>query len=315
MDNLIDIIPDLQAKPFDIPAGNGGVIRSYLCLGGNADTAPKRLVLLLQGSSSSSVFARKDNSVMLPFGVVPLMRHRPDWHLVVVEKRGVSLGQYFESSGTGDGRKISALNPIQVLAADAARVVDFFARSVYYDGTDILVVGHSSGSDVAPLVAQLCSQVTLVGMLASGGGPGLFMHWASLRASLRRGDISAQEFTMEYQAGIDTCRDLLRHPETADDESYNLWGSGVASGVEEQMENLSVPVFMAIPSLDPAETADLVAAKLIARGKQVTIRNYLNCDHGFFENAHGEMKNRQYEVTDDLVAWANEISPSTNDTR
>ena len=304
MEDLIDILPDLRAKPYDIPTADGGSVRSYLCLGGNASTAPKPIALLLQGSSPDSVFAREGNSVMLPFGVVPFMHHRSDWHLVVVEKREVLLGQHFESSDMGDGRRICALNPVRVLAADAARVASFFARLDCYDGTDFMVVGHSSGSDVAPLVAQLCSEVTLVGMLAPGGGPGLFTHWITLRARLRRGDITAQEFTAEYQSAIDTCRCLLRHPDTADDESYLLWGSGIAGGVEEHMAPLDVPIFMGIASLDPAEAADLIAAKLIARGKQVTIRNYLGCDHGFFENSNGETRNHQHEVIDDLVAWA-----------
>ena len=76
----------------------------------------------------------------------------------------------------------------------------------------------------------------------------------------------------------------MQHPDTVDDECYLHWGSGLEGGVEERTGELRVPVFAALPSGDRAtEAADIVVARLVAAGRDVTVRHYIGCDHGFFD--------------------------------
>ena len=160
MDNTIGIIPGLEAMPIGIPGEDHrrhGETRgpvAYLCLGDGADLSPKPVVVMLQGSSPSSVFARRDDgAVELPFGLVPLLQHRPTGTWLWWRSEALISGAGSEAGAMARGERLAAQNLPDVRAGDIARIVDVVAGSEYFDGSDILVAGHSGGSDEAPLAA------------------------------------------------------------------------------------------------------------------------------------------------------------------
>jgi dienelactone hydrolase len=76
---------------------------------------------------------------------------------------------------------------------------------------------------------------------------------------------------------------------------------------------LNVPIFLGIASEDrssPPESADLVVAAFVRAGERnLTIRNYIGCDHGLFRSENGQAENCQGEVVSDVMRWVTEHPP------
>jgi pimeloyl-ACP methyl ester carboxylesterase len=306
MAQRISVIPGLQAMPLDVIADDGYSVRAYLCLAHESDLRPKPILVLLQGSRPSSVFARSEQGVALPVGVAPLLPYLDQWHLVLVEKRGVGLSETI-AGGSPRARSVHSQNPQARRVSDVSSVVDHLVRSTCFDGSDVMVVGHSAGSDEAPLVACRNPAVTQVAMLAPAGGSGLFMYCASLRHRLHRGEISEADFVEQYGTAMRQFAQIMASPATADDACHKLWGSGAMGGVERHLGDLRVPVFMAIATEDqvsPPEAADLLATTMLALGKDLTVQHYLGCDHWFVCHDGQCAESYQDQVIRDLLCWA-----------
>jgi len=89
--------------------------------------------------------------------------------------------------------------------------------------------------------------------------------------------------------------------------SYRRWSSHCSGQVLADLLKVEIPVFLGIPSLDQCEGADLAVAEFVRCGKKnLTYRNYINYDHGFFEHAGERVECRHAEVLADILAWVRE---------
>ena len=76
---------------------------------------------------------------------------------------------------------------------------------------------------------------------------------------------------------------------------------------------VEIPVFLGIPSLDRCEGADLAVAEFVRHDKtNLTYRNYVNYDHGFFEHIQGRAECRHSLVLADILQWVRMTSGASS---
>ena len=78
---------------------------------------------------------------------------------------------------------------------------------------------------------------------------------------------------------------LLKMNDLVFDAQGNIYVTDCSGTVMADLLGIDIPVFLGIPSLDRCEGIDLVVAEFVKYGKaNLTYRNYIHYDHGFFEH-------------------------------
>jgi pimeloyl-ACP methyl ester carboxylesterase len=313
--NRIKALARVDLVELAVPRADGSSITLYLCLDEGAEVAPKPVILLLHGSGGNSVIPRReDGRFYQPIFAAELGRFRQEWNLVVVEKRGVRLGdneihldpqrsREYTQHATRDGR-----------VADVVQVIEALPALGLFDGSRLLLIGHSEGSKVAAGVAARSRSITHLALLGAGDGHGLFDCLLTLRRELAGGAISAAQFEESYQRLVDDFREIAADPCSREKfwygHTYARWASYAFHPMSDDLLQVKVPIFLGIASEDrssPPESADLIVAAFVKAGKRnLTVHNYLGYDHGLFRSVEGKAENRQGEVLSDIMQWVAE---------
>jgi pimeloyl-ACP methyl ester carboxylesterase len=316
--NRIKALARVDLVELAVPREDGSYITAYLCLDEGAEVAPKPVILLLHGSGGNSVIPRgEDGRIYQPIFSDALGRFRREWNIMVVEKRGVRLGDYeihrdpersreYTQHATRDGR-----------VADVVRVVDALPELGLFDHSQLLLIGHSEGWKVAAGVAAKSRDITHLALLGAGAGHGLFDCLLTLRRELACGTIEAEQFEGLYQRLVDDFRDIAADPCSLEKfwsgHTYVRWASYAFSPMSDDLLQVEIPIFLGIAFEDrssPPESADLIVAAFVRAGKRnLTIRNYIGCDHGLFRHEDGQTENCQGEVLSDVMRWVSEHPP------
>lgn len=193
--------------------------------------------------------------------------------------------------------------------SDVCRVLDRFQEEHRDLGRPLVLIGSSEGSDIAVGVAAKHGAPTHIALLPFSAGHGLYDSLAGLRDELTQRAVSAAEFKEQYDWLVSTFRDVLGPSGDSIDRylwghSYRRWNSHCSGRVMADLLSIDIPVFLGIPSLDRCEGIDLVVAEFVRHGKtNLTYRNYLNYDHGFFEHIEGRVECRHSRVLSDILKW------------
>ena len=312
----------------EVPREDGSAIEAYVLVPQGEEPSAKPVFLLLQGSGCNSVFARGEGGVSVPFLFVELRRHARDLNVVLIEKRGVAFGDNAGNSGkarcsdeyvehaTRDGR-----------VDDAVAVIDYLTAEGLHDGSRLVVIGHSEGSDVAPGVALASPRVTHLALLGFSATHNvldvkkndLVRELQTLirdRDRPRSGAISAEEFRERFGELVEKLREFHGNPDGLDgfqDHTYRRWSSYVSGQVLDDLLRVDLPIFLGIASEDtkaPTFGADLVVTELLRRGKRnLTHLNYVGYDHGFGSGEGDKAELRHDQVLKDVMRWVKQSSP------
>lgn len=153
------------------------------------------------------------------------------------------------------------------------------------DGDRVLVLGHSEGGIVACRVAAENPCVTHVAVMAGGGPTQLY----DLIELARRGKIGPPD---NPEAGVkfvmDGWKQVLANPDAIDQyfmgHPHRRWTTFCQTSPIEEIVKSKAKVFIAQGTVDTSvlpETADLLYAELLARGRDVTYEKIDGGDHGF----------------------------------
>ncbi|MBT4502017.1 MAG: alpha/beta hydrolase [Gemmatimonadetes bacterium] len=267
-------------------------------------------IVLLHGSGADSVFPQSERGTSVPllFGALCEMRDR--WNVYLVEKRGIQFGQCAPPGGAENaGREYLEGESYEGRVADVCAVLDELAAERAGEGLPFVVIGSSEGSGVAAGVAARHCAPTHIALLPFSACHGLADSLTGLRDELARGEITAEEFQEQYDWLVETFRDVLGESRDALDRylwghSYLRWSSYCSGQVMADLLKVDIPVFLGIPSLDQCEGVDLAVEEFVRCGKKnLTYRNYINYDHGFFEHVGDRVECRHAEVLADILEW------------
>lgn len=311
----VRLAPHLDLLKFEVPRDDGSLISCYLRCDETAELRKKPIILLLQGSGANSFFSEKDGKYYTPLLFGALERFIKSWHVLCIEKRGVQLGDFKDYHGhEGVRQEYIEHATLSGRVDDINRVIDYLQSvDTLYDGNELVVVGHSEGSDVAAGVAATNPKVTHLVLLGFSAAHGLFDAFISLRKQFKSGKISGQEFIEKYDWFILKYRDIRANPESLKEfygHTYRRWASYCFDASLQNLATITLPIFLGIGSLDEnAIGSDYFVADLIRRGKDnLTYKNYLDCDHGFVRHSGDKPESLHHEVVSDIIEWIQRTS-------
>lgn len=247
------------------------------------------LVVCVQGSGCQSVFLEyKGMIVSTGTEAVALRDFKGQVRALVVEKPGVEFLKQPKRPGSGTegspeynrefslSRWVEAINAA-VLAAREIEAVD---------ASKVLLLGHSEGGQVACGVAAINPSVTHVAVMA-GGGPTQLHDLIQLA---RKGAL--YDPAMPPQERVDVLlsdwKKVLAEPKATNKfilgHTHLRWSSFLASSPIESLLKTKAKVFIAQGTADTnslPESADVLYAEMLARGRDVTYERIEGADHAF----------------------------------
>jgi pimeloyl-ACP methyl ester carboxylesterase len=256
------------------------------------------------------VFAQSEGQTCAPLLFTALRQICDEWDVHFVEKRGVSFGDCEPEGGAeGAGAEYVQGASYEGRVSDVCRVLDALLPGRHATTLPVVVIGSSEGSDIAVGVAARHHAPTHVALLPFSAGHGLHDCLVSLRRELAEGTLTAAEFREQYDWLVETFQNVLGPAGDATDRflwghSYRRWRSHCSGAVLQDLLGVEIPIFLGIPSLDLCDGADLVVSEFVKHGKRnLTYRNYVGYDHGFFETVGGRAQCRHEQVLNDILEW------------
>ena len=258
----------------------------------SGETKPEKrlpLAICIQGSGSQSIFLRYQGLIASGGPESVLLRDFGEQvRVLVVEKPGVEfLVQPSRPGSAEDGpeefnreftlqRWVEAINA----AAEAA------SRLPEIDCDQVLALGHSEGAQVACTLAAVNPRITHVAAMA-GGGP-TQLH--DLIQFARRGDMYDPNQTpkQRVEALLADWKKVMDAPRAHDQfilgHSHLRWSTFCAVSPIDALKRTRARVFVAQGTADTnslPESAEMLYAELLARGRDVTYHRVENGDHAF----------------------------------
>ena len=284
---------------------------TYISTAKDEALRPKPIIFLLHGSGGNSVFSYEGDKIYKPFLFNELIKHNQDWHIVCIEKRGVKLGDNVNNSGYENcSQEYIEHATKESRGNDVSTVIDYLIDLNIYNQKELVLIGHSEGSMVAPYVAAINSKVTHIVLLGYSATHGLLDFLISQRRDLETYKISESEFLENYDWLINKFKDVYQHGDSLKElfgHTYKRWDSYSFGVTLEDLMRVEIPIFLGIASSDrsaPAIGSDVVVAEFIKAGKSnLTYKNYIGFDHGFMRQENGNIYNGQAEVLRDIFDW------------
>lgn len=303
------VSPGVDISVSRVRRADGSDIAVY-ALGDPDPGHSRRRIILLHGSGCDSVFPRTTTGTSVPLLFDPLWEVRHEWDVYFVEKRGVCFGQ----CAPPEGAKAASPEYLQGASyegrvSDVCCVLDQIDTGRIGVKSPTVLIGSSEGSSVAVGVAAKHHAPTHIALLPFSAGHGLHDCLVTLRSELAQGAITAVQFHNQYEWLVSTFRDVFGPSRDSVDKflwghSYRRWSSHCSGAALADLLAVNIPVFLGIPSLDRCEGTDFVVAEFVRlRKTNLTYRNYVNYDHGFFERIGDCVECRHREVLADIFEW------------
>lgn len=279
---------------------------------GEAFGERKPLLLWCEGSGAQSVFGRWPQGLSGGLFAYLVDRWGDRFHVVVCEKRGVD----FCGSADVHGSSVGATTEYHEHATWEGRVgqncalIDALLAHPMVDASQVFVIGHSEGGDVAAGIASMRDEVTQVATLAGAGG----CQWAEMMMLVRdqARDEGEDEATAEaWVASVENdLAKLMADPESTDailwGHAHRRWSSFGRRTPVDSLLATDAAIYMAQGTRDtavPIESFDVVVVELLRHGKRPTVVRVPDADHGFATPDDAE-QDGILEALDAAVEWA-----------
>ena len=278
----------------------------------------KPLLLWAQGSLPTPVILY-DNR-----GAYPVFPFRPkavlkNCHLVIISKPGVALVANVEGRDPNQLFRTNspppyycARNYLQYYVARDAAVLRWLKKQSWVDKTQVLVGGHSEGSNVA---AQLAAIPGLVSRAIYLSGSPLGRALTEVARDPTDPDTTAARY-IEY--GFAKWQRAVDHPTqndcSAGDSNQNTYSHGQSE--LPALLGARVPLFIGYGTRDAAAVAnDYLRLEAIRLHKtNLTFRAYAGREHNFFGFKNGQINYDDFyweQVGNDFLHWAGLLPAGT----
>ena len=311
-ENLLHLSDDLHVYKIEIPRKDHSLIETYVSIRKDDEAlCPKPVILLLKGSGADSVFAYKEDKIYKPFLFKELLKHNKEWHIVCVEKRGVQLGDHVNASGFKNcSQEFIKYYTKENRVSDINIVINYLHDHDISNQKELIIIGHSEGSMIAPSVAVINSKVTHIALFGFSATHGLLDFLISQRIQLESNKIDEKEFHENYDWLVSTFKDVYQNREPGRElfgHTHKRWLSFSFEKSLDDLLRVEAPIFLGIGSSDrsaPPLGSDIVIEEFIKAGKDnITYKNYVGFDHAFMKKDKGKTYYGHSEIFVDILEW------------
>jgi len=283
----------------------------------------KPLLVYLQGSTNFPLFwphprGGYSNGITLNWSLMST-----DYHIILISKPNTPLVDSLEIAPSGRKQYpmqegYSEKYSLDWRANSASLVIDHVLGELHVDSSQIIVWGHSEGSQVAPAVAVENKNVTHVIAMMGNALNHLYDFILMERVSALNGEKSNDE----AQATIDSLyvefEKIYADPKSTTKEwygeTYYKWSSFTLNPPLDNMLKLDIPILYVAGGNDRQSILNMDYAKLefLRKGKHnLTYKVFPNCDHFFMESKTDRSGNKEWidhldEVNGFALDWVTE---------
>lgn len=250
------------------------------------------LVVFVQGSGASSHFIKVGEKIGTTSGF-PVIHDalRGRGRVMVVEKPGIRTFDQPSTPGGTDGAsaEFRSEHTLDRWATAIECSIDAALKLPGIDPSRVMVIGHSEGGLVACRVAAMDPRITHVAVMAGGGPTQLydFMHMARHGGMFDHVSSDPAQRVTWLQNQWAT---VMADPDSPDKiwfgHPHRRWSTFCATSPAEELLKCTAKVYIAQGGRDTAvepSTADVLAATLLSRGRDVTLNWIDQGDHGFMD--------------------------------
>lgn len=300
-----ELIQRLGYEPFSIQGPDGNIQYFVSTNGKKLDSSRKLgIVLFLQGSGPTPLyFGEKDH---LRSSLIFDSNDFPNHHFVVISKPGIPFYAADQSLPSQEYQeRLSLDGRIQ----DASQVINHIATEDWTDPSEIVVVGHSEGADVAPWLATQCQQISHLVTLSPGGLSQMLELILLERNKVARGIITPSEGEAEIRNIRSAFQDIFKDPGNWKKQwyghSYLRWSTFMRPSMDAYVQ-LEIPI-LAIAGADdrntPCESGEAIDLEFIRLGKHNLTFEVWPVDHHFIQRTAGENKDCRQDLIHQIHSW------------
>ncbi|MBD2757751.1 alpha/beta hydrolase family protein [Spirosoma validum] len=252
----------------------------------------KPLLLYLDGSGNMPIFYKRRPNRYFTSVPLDIKRYVDDYHVVLISKPGVPFSDSLHYAQTGQeyyptNAEYESRYSLDWRAQSASQVIDWLLKKLPVDRSQVIVLGYSEGSQVAPRVAVLNKKVTHVVCFVGNALNQFYDFLLTTRLQVEKSELTPEQgqtiidsLYTQYAAIYQSPTDTKRYWYGA---TYQKWASFCTTLPLESMIRLSIPILYIAGGRDHNQTIlDMDYAKLefIRRGKDnLTYKVYPYCDH------------------------------------
>lgn len=285
----------------------------------NSLSQKKPLLIYIEGSGAQSHFFKMEQGIAFTTYGLIAKNYGNSHHVTTMEKRGVPFG-YRGNRGTGEGAS-DEYNKHATLAnrvADVRLTLDAFLNQPTVDTSQVILLGHSEGADVAAAVAAVDDRVTHVAFLSGGGAPQFYDFFVQTRKSLAKEALSPKEIEDRIASLEKQIREILDDPNNDKKffagHSFNRWSTFATVAAAENLVKTKAKLFLGHGTEDqsvPIESFDYLVVELLRHGKtDVTTKRYVGCDHSFIKVGEEPSNDPFQKVIAEVLDWAKASTPA-----
>lgn len=268
----------------------------------------KSTFLFLQGSGAVPLCIENDQGHRLTFSLHTRPEIIDNFNFIIISKAGFTFSRHQDAEVPGDYHQKTSL-AYRIFQANA--VLQYIQTNQLISNKNILVCGHSEGSDVAAKLATINKNISHLAFLSGGGASQFLEYFLYIRKRITRGELSFREGQHEIDTLTKQFEEIMQNPASTtkfwQGHTYLRWTTFAEPALKNLLQ-LNIPIFMAMGSKDPVvhpETFDLIISEFLFNKKQnLHHQIYEGADHGFKEhNDTGPAIDHIPALITDLVTW------------
>jgi pimeloyl-ACP methyl ester carboxylesterase len=301
-------ITTTDLPPFDIH-----VTKSY-------DDKKKPLIIYLDGSGNFPLYYPSRTGKVSSSIAMNIRKYHKDYLFALISKPNIPF--YDSLRYTETGRPYYPANDLyrQLYSLDwraitASEAIDYLVQELPVDPEQVIVMGYSEGSQVAPMVGVMNKKVTHVVCFVGNALNQLYDFILEARLNVERGQLTPDQGQNLVDSLYKEYEKIYADPYSVTKSwygaTYRKWASFSTVTPLENMLHLTIPILYIGGGRDNNQTImdmDYARLEFLRHGKtNLTYKVYPNCDHYFREvkNVQGriEQVDRIDEVNEFAIQW------------
>lgn len=267
------------------------------------------LIVYVPGSGCASNFRIVDGKAQAGWFDREIRRIAGDAEFVAADRAGVELFAQPGQPGMGSdcGVDYALYSDFNQVAAGLAALVDHLVGRRKKPPQYILVVGASDGAPIAALASALSPSISHVAMI-SGGGDNQLKEFVLLQSNPLTGKTNenSNDRLRDVFQMFDTVRRTSEESKVLFGHPVKRWKAAFSISVTNALSNAKAAVYLVSSTDDnavPIASTDLLAASLIAGGKDIVFERIPGADHAL-RTGPEKSTSRRVEAMRSIVKWA-----------
>lgn len=283
----------------------------------------KPLLIFIHGSGNEPTFAyHRDLKTYSWAAFMEVGKYKDKFHIIFVGKPGVPLFDTVQKDPINfrtsykPTKEFNKQYSLEWRAETASLIIDKALKLLPVESSEIVVIGHSQGGQVAPKVAVLNKKVTHCVLLNCNSLNHLYDFVMQERLAALKGEKTFEESQKNIDSLFADYKCIFAEPNSRtkffDEETYYRWASFSDETPLENMLKLKIPIYVIAGGKDIFGSfimnTDYAEIEFLRYGKtNLTYKVYPNANHflqdEIIENGKTQFINLKPKIFADIVDW------------